>query len=347
MTMRVRRLAAILVLLTFTSASAAPTGSAKTSTPSGSDQSLTRFMQWAPGEYDNNEQVWQEDLDKVAKPHRHDHVIVVNAHASAMGEHTLFVQQNGGDKQDETVGLRLLRVSRDATTHAIRLDAYAFANEAKYVGAFARPATLAAIVPADLVHRQGCSLDLADHGDRFEGRVRTADCRSGSPSGGFDLTTGSMRLSPEGLWLQDEGDDVGGAKAPSQPGSVPSRNRRVRYFSGWTIVKKAGPGAGLEDQSMWSMVRFVIHNEGQILPIKDDKTGADTGYSLQLAQLTYQNTRDPILKIGLIENSSGRTVAYSWASTDAKQLGMNLRWFQAGVTARTDDAGKFGFIQTK
>lgn len=154
-----------------------------------------------------------------------------------------------------------------------------------------------------------------------------------------------MRLSPDGLSLQDEVQHAGSVKAASQAAIVPSRNRSLCYFSGWTVVKKADRAVALEDQSMWSMVRFVIHNDGQLLPIKDDKTGQDTGYSLQLAQLTYQNTRDPILKIGLIENGSGLTVACSWASTDAKQLGMNLRWFQTGVTAHSGDAGKFGFIQ--
>ncbi|WEN14095.1 CpcT/CpeT family chromophore lyase [Rhodanobacter sp. AS-Z3] len=336
-------MAAIPLLLALGSAAAADAGADAGKSPNPLDQSLVRFMQWAPGEYDNNEQVWQEDLDNVAKPHRHDHLIVVDAHASAIGEHTLFVQQNEVGQPGEAVALRLFRVTADSARHAIRLEAYAFVNATKYVGAYARPDSLAALAAADVVHKESCSLYLTDRGDRFEGSVRADSCGIGSGKNGREISIGSMRLSTEGLWLQ-----TSAAKpASSPPDSAPSRNRRVRYFSGWTIVKKAGPAAALDDQSMWSMVRFVIHNEGQILPIKDDKTGQDTGYSLQLAQLTYQNTRDPILKIGLIENSSGRTVAYSWASTDAKQLGMNLRWFQAGVTLRGGDAGKFGFIQPK
>ena len=48
------------------------------------------------------------------------------------------------------------------------------------------------------------------------------------------------------------------------------------------------------------MSNIMIHNEGQISPIIDDKTGAKSDYSLQLDKLTYQNTKDTILKLTLV-----------------------------------------------
>ncbi|MEO8809939.1 MAG: CpcT/CpeT family chromophore lyase [Rhodanobacter sp.] len=347
MNMFLRSIAMIGAVLTISHAAVAQGASETVGTTGDLKQSLARFLQWALGASDNNEQVWQEDLDKAAKPHRHSHVVVVDAHASAIGPNTLFVQQDETGKPGVAPKLNLLSVSVDPAAHAIRLDVYAFVNAAKYGGAYAKPALLAAITSADVVRKRGCLVVVTDQGDHFAGAIGPDGCpvRPGKDQHQV-VVNGTLRLSASGLWLQDEGRDVHGKQVLRPSGGVPSKNRHVRYYSGWTIVKKSGPAAALDDQAMWSMVHFVIHNEGQIVPIKDDKSGKDTGYSLQLAQLTYQNTCDPVFKLGLIENKSGRTVAYSWAS-DAKQVGTNLRWFQAGATQRSGDAGKFGFIQTK
>ena len=41
-----------------------------------------------------------------------------------------------------------------------------------------------------------------------------------------------------------------------------------------------------------------MHNEGQIIPLITEE-GIDTGYSVELARLTYQNTKTEILKLAL------------------------------------------------
>ena len=41
----------------------------------------------------------------------------------------------------------------------------------------------------------------------------------------------------------------------------------------------------------------------------------------------------PILKLGIIDETTGKTINYSWTSTDASRIGINVRWFQAGLTA--------------
>jgi len=74
----------------------------------------------------------------------------------------------------------------------------------------------------------------------------------------------------------------------------------------------------------------VIHNEGQIVPIVG-KEGQLSGYSIQLAFLTYQNTSRPVLKLGLIDDKTGKTISYSWANPDAEMIGLNLRWAQVGL----------------
>ena len=70
--------------------------------------------------------------------------------------------------------------------------------------------------------------------------------------------------------------------------------------------------------------------------------GSATPYLLELSQLTYQNTRQPILKLALIDQASGKSVSYTWANTDATMIGMNLGWFQAGLTLKAERP-QFGF----
>ena len=87
------------------------------------------------------------------------------------------------------------------------------------------------------------------------------------------------------------------------------------------------------DAKDWVFIKdFRIHNEGQIVPIVDAE-GGKTGYSVQLARLTYQNTTQPILQLGVIEDASGKTITYIWSEVGSERLGINLRWMQVGLTA--------------
>ena len=98
-------------------------------------------------------------------------------------------------------------------------------------------------------------------------------------------------------------------------------------------MKKAGQDAAADDNEWHFRSDIVIHNEGQIVPLtKED--GSPTGYSIQLARLTYQNGRLPILKLGLIDDATGRTLNYTWTNIGASRAGFNQRWIQAGLTLK-------------
>lgn len=108
--------------------------------------------------------------------------------------------------------------------------------------------------------------------------------------------------------------------------------KRVRQFTGWMGVKKQrwDPQAGDDD---WVFMRkFGIHNEGEAVRLVD-KDGTATGYAVKLERLVYQNTRTPVLKLGLIDESTKKTITYIWSEPGSRRLGMNLRWFQVGLTA--------------
>jgi hypothetical protein len=56
-------------------------------------------------------------------------------------------------------------------------------------------------------------------------------------------------------------------------------------------------------------------------------------FSAELAQLSHKNGAR-VLKLGIVETASGKTVAYTWANPEAERIGINLRWIQAGFTLK-------------
>ena len=92
---------------------------------------------------------------------------------------------------------------------------------------------------------------------------------------------------------------------------------------------KVEPGA---DLSEWIFTRIErMHNQGQKIPLLDE-SGKKTGYTLSLESLTYQETQTPVLKIGVIDDRTGYTLSYSWTEPGSLRVGLNVRWFQAGLT---------------
>ena len=80
--------------------------------------------------------------------------------------------------------------------------------------------------------------------------------------------------------------------------------------------------------------RYEIHDQGQILSLPQPD-GTASKYSVQLAQLVFQGaSKTPILKLGIIENATGKTVSYTWANPEAERIGINLRWLQTGLTLK-------------
>jgi len=84
-----------------------------------------------------------------------------------------------------------------------------------------------------------------------------------------------------------------------------------------------------------------LHSEGQRIPVLYND-GTPSPYLLELALLTYQNTRKPILKFALLDAATGKSVTYIWANTEAALIGMNLGWFQSGMTQKAERVN-FGY----
>ncbi len=297
------------------------------------NEQLDLLLAWFPGEYDNNEQVWQQKVDGLEGDALHEriHHRFVPVDLPAVGQHVFFVVQTMDDDPEKVYRQRIYRFAADAAEDAVRLEIYRMEDEERYRNAWQDPSLLADITPDSLSTTAGCEVYWRHNGEFFDGTMKDRACHFYSQRSGKEIyITDTLRLTDSEIWIGDKAEDADGNYIFGR--DEPHVNRKVRRFKGWMGVKKSTVNPGYEGDDMFFVGGFTIHNEGGRQSILDDD-GNPTGYGIELAQLTYQNTRVPILKLGIIDEATGETVNYSWTSTDASRIGINVRWFQAGLTA--------------
>lgn len=231
-----------------------------------------RLVGLLAGDYNNNEQVWQQGLDGAPQNVR---------------RHWRF-RKDGDARLDLSIGQG--QTAPDApdwtfafvTGHQEWIAEVSGASQCRYV--WLR-------TPAG-----------------FEGEALDGGC-AGLPT----------RMSIEDAWL----------KSVWSTGE-PERARRVRHYRGWVALQRSRLDAEAADDDYLFVREAAWHDESFLLPILDG--GRPTGYAIELARLTYQNTRTAVLKLGVVDTATGETLSYAWAEPGADRIGINLRWIQAGLT---------------
>jgi len=111
--------------------------------------------------------------------------------------------------------------------------------------------------------------------------------------------------------------------------------QRVRWFGGWDAINSAGPKAVAENND-WHLRRDLrLHSEGGRVALQW-RDGAPSGYTLELARLTYRESNTEVLRLAVVEDATGKTLAYVWADPDARRIGLNLGWLQVGLEQDKD-----------
>lgn len=249
-----------------------------------------------PGDYVNYLQVWQQKVDEEPEPDAVAGLRIIDVDQPS--DFLLIERYVVG--LPETLVRRWLR----PTGSEGAFDAFAAPDTVSFDGVFDA---------ADLIPDPDCAMTW---------RTVANDGLAVVPGANCALTEGWQRLTLRGDGHLDVARTDGGGQV----------FKRARWFKGWMGVKKQrwDPEAGDDDWVF--MGTFQIHNEGDTVRLVD-KDGTPTGFAVQLERLVYQNTRTPVLKLGLIDEEQGKTIHYIWSEPGSRLLGMNLRWFQVGLTA--------------
>ncbi|MGH8172764.1 MAG: hypothetical protein ACREPX_06430 [Rhodanobacteraceae bacterium] len=170
-----------------------------------------------------------------------------------------------------------------------------------------------------------CALRGSLSGDGSKAQADVAACTALAPGVGAQAALLPIVVEREGdlLRVRLYADQARGADAREE-------TRLVRWFTGWAAVNGAGPKAGAENTD-WHMDRALrLGSEGGRYTLKW-RDGAPTGFSLALEHLTYRDGNVPVLKLSVVDDADGRTLAYAWANPEATRIGINLGWVQVGL----------------
>ena len=237
------------------------------------------LMELLEGDYDNNEQVWQQGIDgEVPDARRHWRF---RRHAQTGLELSVGLGQEAPDAPAWTLS---------------------FSEDADGIFVEFRGAAV-------------CGYRWKARDGRYEGRAVHGACP------GLPAALGVDRERLTATWRTESGPRL-------------EQARRVLHYTGWVALQRShlDPSAATDDYIFVREARW--HDEGFLLPVLDGHR--PTGYAIELARLTYQNTRTAVLKLGVVDTATGATLAYSWAEPGAGRIGINLRWIQAGLTRDRD-----------
>lgn len=265
------------------------------------------------GVFDNHEQVWsaREAAPTGATPPH----IVVSIEATAQADWSIW------------------RIHLDATpeleaTWAIRTAAEA--NGAMvlipYRALVATPAQASAFDAKQWTPLEACALHSAARATAgLQVSADIAACTAIAPGVGAQAALLPLVIERDGEWLHVRlyADQARGA-------DVREDARLVQWFGGWAAINGGGPKADANSRD-WHMNRGLrIGSEGGRFGLKW-RDGDAAGYSLMLERLTYREGNVPVLKLSVVEDADGRTLAYSWANPEATRIGINLGWMQVGL----------------
>lgn len=289
---------------------------------------LQLMMHWFGGRFDNFAQTIEEKEMKTEFPHERIHSIFARVNLPAIGENVFYVQQYMDGDEAKIYRQRLYVFTANKKEKAIELKIYTFPDEKAVLNAHLDQSKLSGLTLEKMESPKGCEVFWRLNGDKFEGSMKKDACRVVSKRSGKTLIiTDDLFLTKDEIWIRDQAKDDQGNYVFGNKANIHHKLKKAQVFEGWTAVLKDGStemtGQDAPADAWNGQRNLMIHDQGGRVKINDK-------FSAELAQLAYKNGTK-VLKLGIVENASGKTVAYTWANTNATRIGINLRWVQAGL----------------
>ncbi len=318
--MRKRILGAVLVAL-------AP-GSATADDAAILDKDFRVLMDWFPGVYDNQEQVYFEEELEVAEDLRHEriHHVFKKVELPAFGDNVLYVQQHLNDDPEQIYRQRLYVFTPDYDENAVRLTIHAPKNTEALVDAHLDPGKLSGLTLDDTVIRPGCEVYWKRQANQFVGYMHDGACSFHSQRSGKRIVIDDdLVLTESELWISDRAEDEDGNYVFGHKAGVPHKNRKARRFECWVAVQQA-------DEDWTFKQGLEIYDQGGFVWIEtEEEAPKRIGIKLRNVEWPYGNNR-PSLVLYAYRETADRAVSYAWAEPTAERIGLNLRWMQGSCT---------------
>lgn len=289
------------------------------------------MMEWFPGVYDNQEQVYFEDELGATEDERHGRVRSHFSRADLpwLGEHVFYVQQDQNDDPSDIYRQRIYSFTLDEAEDAIKLKIYTPKDTASLVGAHLDPSKLSGLTEDDLTTlHDGCDVFWKRQSNQFIGYMKEGACRiESSRSGRTLIISDDLVLTPEAIWIRDRAVDADGNYVFGNKANIHHKLRKVNPFSCWVGIRKRDS----EDYHFQSGVG--LDDGGRMVWLETDEEPPQR-YGLKMRNVKWPTgtSRDSRVLYVHEDGNAESAVSYAWGDPAASFLGINLRFLQASCT---------------
>ncbi len=261
--------------------------------------------------------------------------VITRLGLSLPGQYSNFAQhrqqrQNNATKQIPLLSLTITRRDTPGQFLVIQSDIQQNLPERQFIWQFSRSARAElqldfAPILGD-VTGQSCQVILLPSRDGISGTTDQQQCRLPNRENQAIGLLKEFLLNPDRIELGERVYDLNTDTAMAD--DIKLEFNRQSEYRGW--AGKLNESAETE-QDQWLLAQpFVLHNQGDSLELFDN-ADRSLGYRVELARVLYRADQPEVLRLAVIDTSTGKQVAYNWANADATQIGINLGWLQVGM----------------
>ena len=293
------------------------------------DRDMQTFLEWFPGVYDNQEQVYFEKVLEVPEDERHEriHHTFAPVDMPAFGEHVFYVQQYIDDNPEDIYRQRIYVFTADYDENAIRLSIYTPNDVESLVDAHLDPSRLAGLTPGDAVNRPGCDVYWKRQANQFMGYMHDGACSFVSQrSGKRIIIDDDLLLTENEIWISDRAEDEDGNYVFGNKAGIPHKNRKARRFECWIAVLE-------RDEDSWTFKPALeVWDQGGSAWIETEEDEPQK-IGIKMRNVVWPTgTNRNSLVLYAYRDDDERAESYVWGEPEATRLAMNLRWMQASCT---------------
>jgi len=293
------------------------------------DRDMRTFLEWFPGVYDNQEQVYFEEELGVPEDDRHEriHHTFAPVDLPAFGEHVFYVQQYLDDDPGKIYRQRIYVMTPDYEENAIRLAIHTPNDVESLVDAHLDPSKLEGLTPADTRQMPGCDVFWRKRAAEFDGQMKAGACSFVSQrSGKRIIIDDDLTLTRDEIWISDRAEDEDGNYVFGNKAGIPHKNIKARRFECWIAAQH-------EDGENWTFRQGMeIWDQGGRIWIDTDEEEPQTvGIKMRNVRWPTGNNRDSLV-LYAHRKGEAAAISYAWGEPTATRLAMNLRWMQASCT---------------
>ena len=288
---------------------------------------FNRMMEWFPGRYDNQEQVYFEgnlDIDEDLRHGRIHHIFAPMKLDNFPGT-TFYIQQYQNDDPTDVYRQRIYSFVPDTRENAIRLTIYIPKDPDAILNAHEDPTKHEGLSPDDFITYDGCDVFWRYQNAHYHGYMKKGACKVKSQRSGKTLVIeDDLQLSKSAIWIRDEGWDEDGNYVYGNKAGIHHKNLRARQFKCWVSPQKRDG-----EYAFYNDVK--LHDQGGRIWIEGDEHER-VGLKMRNVVWPTGRNRNSLVLYAYKGDDEDKAVSYTWTSPDSERIALNLRWIQASCT---------------